>query len=396
MGQNIATPTVTTQKRPPIKPKRSRRVLLLAGLLSILTGILILHWIAFTHTAFPLLSPASCSDTIRKTDYTKIIPRLTPQQEMQAIQLTSDVTSGEPSALIQVVTKNDNALLDVYMYGCTIRQQSPTLIPLLKRQGLIQGLAQVTQAHTLSISELDSNLSSDTISTFLPMQQNIYHEYGWMHGQLTQIKFPALYPVTSRCEAEALQDIINHDPDPTPPWVDPVATTIQMASDLFHRPSDTIKARLLHQDLANAHVMLELNHPQTKVDVILSRLVQQNDKGLWFVTAAKSPGITLDQTNLNTPVTSPLIIHGTLTTTIGKATLQIMDHTLTPLQILNTPTQPHLPPQTSFVVRNNQIYTGTINYNNSYICQPGLLLIDVAPPNNKSPGQLLLTNLILR
>ncbi len=336
---------------------------------------------------------ATCSDAIRVNDYTKSVPTLTNGEQIEAIQLISDVT-GEPTSLVEVVNKSAHNTLDVYAFGCTLRHGSPTLIPLFKQQGLIQGIVEVTQTHTLSIGQLDSSLSIDQTSLLLPMQQNIYHEYRWIHGQFELVTFPALYPVTSRSEAEALQDsAINGEPMP---WSDPSATAVQMALDLLHRTTAQVKAILVHKDQTSALVLLKLQQPSMQVNVTLNRLIQQDNKGLWFVTAAQSPGITLDTSRLSKPVSSPLTVHGTFTHTVGKVGLTILDHTLTPLQLFNNPNQPQLPAMTSVTVNANNAYTGSIYYNNSRTNQPGLLLIEAQPPNDSSnPGEMLLTNLIL-
>jgi hypothetical protein len=392
-------PSPPLEQWPPALHKKKRQGKhkvqpLLAGLITFLTLIAVLHWIASTHTAYPTLSTATCSDTIRNTDYTKIIPQLTATQQIEAVQLINDVTGGQPSALVQVANKDAENLLAVYVYGCAIRQHSLTLMPLLKQQGLIQGSVEVTQAHTLSIGQLDSSLGSGGASFLLPMQQNIYHEYTWLHGQLVQIKFPALYPVTSRSEAEALQNMA--DNGQTLPWNDPVATAEQMALDIFHSAMHLTKATLLQKDQSNVQILLKLKQPQAEVMVTLKRLLEQDNKGLWFVTSAQSPDITLDQSQLNVPVPSPLIVHGTFKERVGKIHLTIFDHTLTPLQLLDNPTQPHIPALSSVTVNSNNAYTGTIYFTNSQADQPGLLLIEAMPAEkSKQQEQIFLTNLLL-
>jgi hypothetical protein len=366
--------------------------LLLAGLVTFLALLALLHWIATTHTAYPTLSTATCADAIRNTDYTKTTPQLTPDQQIEAVQLINDVIGGQPSALVQVA-HTDN-LLDIYVYGCIIRQQSPTLTLLLKQQGLIQGTVEVTEAHTLSIGQLDSSLGIDSGSLLLPLQENIYHEYKWSNGQLRQIKFPALYPVTTRSEAKALQNIATNGQ--TLPWNDPLATAEQMAQDIFHQSTDLMKATLLHKDQANANVLLVLKKPQAKVMVTLKRLIEQDNKGIWFVTSAQSPDISLDQSNLNSPISSPLIIHGTFKRHVGKVNITIFDHTLTPLQLPSNPTQPPTPTMASVTVNTHNTYTATISHTHNRAIQPGLLLIEALPAKNSNdPEQILLTNLLL-
>src|SRR5205823_463458 len=119
--------------------------------------------------------------------------------------------------------------LDVYVFGCTIQRH--TLTSLFTQHGLIQGTLSISSANTLVIGELDTTISPQTAALMQPLQQNVYREYSWQHDRFVQVAFPSLYPVTSRSEAEALQQQANAGQ--TQPWSDPVITAEQMAKDIF-------------------------------------------------------------------------------------------------------------------------------------------------------------------
>ena len=136
-----------------------------------------------------------------------------------------------------------------------------------------------------------------------------------------------------------------------------------------------------------AHV--QLNHPDTnmQVTVTLSRLLQQNTNGLWFVIGTQTAGITLDPSSIPTPVTSPIALKGTVGTASGTLVVNLFDHTLNPLQ---------LPTTTPITADAQGTFAGSIAYNNNAPQQPGLLLIEEMPPAGSSAaGQLLLTRMIL-
>ena len=182
---------------------------LLTILLTLLAMMTLLHFTAAININFPANALNNCSQLIRTNDYTKSIPQLRRTQHIAAVQLVNELTGGQSAAMVQVADTGAQQLLDVYIYGCSMHHTRPKLALLFKQQGLIEGTAVITQAHTLSISQLDTSLEPDADAQLLPLQENVYREYRWIKGALVQTVFPGLYPVTSRSEAEELQDKAN-------------------------------------------------------------------------------------------------------------------------------------------------------------------------------------------
>ncbi len=367
--------------------QKKRKPHLLTILLALLALLALLHFIAVTHTAYPTITPTDCLGLIRHTDYMQIIDIQHATQQLEAVQFVDELVGGQPAAMLQVTDSSAQHLLDVYVYGCSMQQKQPTLALLFKRQGLIQGTASITRAHTLSIGQLDTTLSADASALLQPLQQNVYQEYRWQHSTFQQVKFPGLYPVTSRSEAEALQD--QADTGQTFPWSDPTATAVQMAQDLFHWPTNHIPEKLLDNDGTTAHVLLTQTRSCCTVRITLTRLVQPTSKGLWFVTGAQTPNITSEQTTPALPIASPMSIQGTViqSLTQGRSTPLLFDHTLTPIAVLNG---------SKLTIQTNGHYSGTLFYHNSVADQPGLLLIEILPrAQSTAAGQLLLTNVLL-
>ncbi|MBV9229335.1 MAG: hypothetical protein JOZ18_08475 [Chloroflexi bacterium] len=380
-------PIVQKNRQPPVTPdqQKHKRTRPLTIILSILALLALIHFIAVTHTAYPTLPITNCLELIRNTDYTKFVQLQPETQELGAVQLVDELIDGQPAALVPVTDSSSQHRLDVYIYGCSIQKQRPTLTLLFKHQGLIQGTVDVTGANTLSIGELDTTLPQDASAQLQPLQQSVYREYIWHNGTFVQTVFPGLYPVISRSEAEALQNQANNGQ--ALPWTDPLVTAQQMAQDILHWSSSDLQVTMQDNDGTTAHVLLAELHPRTEVTATLARLVQHTNTGLWFVTSAQTRSITLEQTALHIPIASPMTIQGTIAQTNGHITAQLFDHTLTPIPILN---------KAPLSVSENGTYTGTLLYTNNIPDQPGLLLIKSIPPDGSlASGQLLLTNVLL-
>ena len=355
--------------------------------MTMLAALIILFMTLHTSIDKSVAPINTCQSLIRSTDYTKYVQLQAQTQQMGAVQDISQLDGDSPAALVPVTHTDTQQTLDVYVYGCVMQQKTPSLVLLFKQQGLAQGTVSISQAHTLILGEHDSTLSPETTAILQPMQQNIYQEYRWQPGQPSQngqqgtfvhILFPGLYPVTSRSEAEALQQQANAGQQL--PWIDPQKTAEQMAKDLFQWQTIDANDKVLDNDGTTAHVLLV--QPNVQVMVTLSRLVQHDTHGLWFVTHAQSQGITLNA--LASPVTSPLALQGSVSTSDGSAAATTFDHTLTRVSTLNS---------TGLAVQADGSYSGSIYYTGIQPDQQGVLLIENVPPSGVSEqAQLLLTS----
>jgi hypothetical protein len=365
--------------------RRRRRPRLLTVLLSVVGLIALIHFVAVIHEPNSVVSSSNCPGLIRSIDYTQVVHLQASSQEMGAVQFINQLVGGQPAALVQVTNGSSQNALDVYVFGCTIQQHNPKVRTLFTQRGLIQGTVTISAANTLVTSELDTTLPSQALSLEQPLQQNVYREYSWQNGMFVQVTYPSLYPVTSRSEAEALQQQANSGQ--SLPWSNPMMTAEQMAKDLFKWPTISPQDKLLNNDGTTARIELVQQNPQIQVTVTLKRLVQQNKTGLWFVTGAQTSGITLAQPQPSSVVTSPTTVKGAGAPVDGQTTATLFDHTLTALSLLNNPT---LKADTS------GSYTGMLFYTNSVQNQPGLLLVQsIAPGRSNKTGQLLLKQVIL-
>ncbi len=364
--------------------KSPRGPKLLTGLFSILALIALVHFLIVMHTSeLQTASPSTCSQLIRNTDYTKYVQFNQSSQQLGAIQYVDALLGGQPAALVQVM--DAQRTLDVYVYGCVMHHTTPTLTILFKQQGLTQGTISVSKANTLMLGERDMMLSQDMTAVLQPMQQNLYQEYRWQNGTFVQVTFPGLYPVTDRSEAEALQAQANNGA--SLPWTDAQITAEQMAKDILQWSVGDYQEKVLDNDGTTARILLEQKQPKIAVTVTLTRLIQNDAKGLWFVTHAQTPNITLEQSQFLSPVTSPIALHGTITTKNGQATVTLFDHTLTAISSESN---------TSLTVATDGSFTGSVLYSNNKQVQQGLVLIENIPSAKSSEaGQMLLTSVLL-
>lgn len=385
--QNII---IITRPREPRGNGRNRRAIASGILTVVLASVSIValwHIFIMTQQTSAVTPADNCAGLIRTIDYTQIVHLQTQSQEMEAVQFIDQVVGGRPAALVQVMNQNAQHTLDVYIYGCAMQKQRPQLTVLFTRHGLVQGTASISQANTLVTSALDTSLPADSSALLQPLQQNVYQEYAWRNGTFVQVAFPGLYPVTSSSEAAALQQEANIGQ--SLPWSDPLATAEQMARDIFKWPLISAQDTVVSNDGITAQVQLVQQNPPLQVTVTLKRLVQHDNKGLWFVTAAKTNGLTLDQTNFDLPVASPFQLRGTGALVDGQNTIQIFDHTLSPVPTSNA-VQVHINPDGT--------YSCTLSYANIAHDQQGLLLLQSLPEQanySVEPGQLLLVSVIL-
>lgn len=365
---------------------RSHKPPLLTVLLSLLALIALFHFLAVMHGAVnPPVVPINCLGLLRTLDYGREVHLQSQSQKIGAVQFANQLVGGQPVVLIEVMNTDPQHKLDVYIFGCTMHKQTPALVSLFTQRSLVEGTIAISAANTLITGELDTSISPQSLSLAQPLQQNIYREYRWQYNRFVEITFPGLYPVSSRGEAEALQQAASNGQ--SQPWSDPLLTAEQMAKDIFQWPTSSSQDAVLSNNGKIAQVQLVQERTQMRVAVTLERLVQQNKTGLWFVTGAQTSGITGKQPPATSMITSPTALTGTGALPDGQTTATLFDHTLTPLPLLNNPT---------LNVASDGTYSGTLFYKNSVQNQPGLLWIQSLPPAGSTEmGQLLLTRVIL-
>lgn len=351
----------------------------------VLAIVALVHFIAVTHSAYPTVTPTNCQGWLRTMDYTQVVHLQEKTQEMGAIQFVNQLVGGQPAVMVQVSSTDAQQTLDVYVFGCVQQRQQFKLTTLFSERGLAQGTVSISPDNTLITSALDTSQPAQESALEQPLQENIYREYQWQHHAFVQVAYPSFYPVTSRVEAEALQQ--QADSGQSLPWSDPLVTAEQMAKDLFHWPGNDPQDSILSNDSTTARVQLVQQNPSITVIVTLKRLIQQNRGGLWFVISVQSSGMALEQPKSLQAVASPIILNGTGALADGTITSALFNHALAPLTITNT---------APASIDSSGNFTATLSYGNIAPNQEALLLVESLPPNGSSEnGQLLLVKVIL-
>lgn len=382
-------------------PRLFSILLLLLALFALGSFLITLHARSTPPTASQS-TPIDCNALLQSDDYTKIV-NLQPDEQMGAIEPASQLAGGSPAELVQVMHSGAQHTLDVYVFGCAMHKNKPELTTLLAQRGLVSGTVQISQAHTLMIGTLDTSLSPDASALLMPSQQYINREYTYQNGAFQQVMFPGFYPVASRAEAEALQQ--QADNGQSLPWSDPLATAEAMAKDILQWSVTAQQATLVSSDDMTAQVTLTQQNPSLTVNITLEKLVQQDSKGLWFVVAAHTQGITAglngqDSTALpqqeitlssqpQAPVQSPISLQGTGALADGQATATLFDHTLSPISSAS---------DVSLQVNSDGTYAGTLSYATLVPGQEGVLLIQSLPQaanDSIEQGQVLVVAVLL-
>jgi hypothetical protein len=390
----VIPPSPRSEKpRHPTNKRSYRGPRPLALLLVALALIALAHFLIVAHqSATPASAPATnCVGLIRTADYTQRVNLQPASEQMAAVEFVSQLDGGQPASLVQVVHNDTQNTLDVYVFGCFMHGNKPQLSTLLAQRGLPQGTVEVSKANTLITGALDTTISADASAFLLPLQQNIYREYAWYNGAFSRVAFPGLYPVASRAEAEALQQDANSGQ--ALPWNDPLTTAEELSRDVFKWPTVDARDTAMNNDGTTAQVELFQASPPIVVNVTLQRLLQHDNKGLWFVVAAHTNGFTLELAGQKrtalTMLRAPIQLSGTSALADGSTSATLIDHTLTAIaSAMNVPLQ----------VNSDGIYMESLSYSGIIPDQQGLLLVQSLPlaaNNQVETGQLLLVPVLL-
>lgn len=362
--------------------------------------IALAHLLVVTHQSSTPASvdTTSCAGLVRTADYSQQVHLQTGAEQLAAVEIVSQLDGGQPASLVQVIHNDAQHTLDVYVFGCAMLGKKPQLTSLFAQRGLPQGSVEVSQAGTLITGALDTTIAAAASAFLLPLQQNIYREFAWQNGALRRVAFPGLYPVTSRAEAESLQQ--EADSGQTLPWNDPLATAEELSRDVFKWQTVDARDEVLSNNGMTAQAQLYQDSPHMLVTVTLQRLLQHDSKGLWFVVAAHTTGMTVglagqkpttqpQDISLQTLLPSPISLSGTSALTDGSTSATLFDHTLNPVTgAIGIPLN----------VSADGTYTGSVAYSGIIPDQQGLLLIESQPlaaNNAVENGQLLLVPVLL-
>ena len=102
------------------------------------------------------------------------------------------------------------ARLDVYVFN-NITSKNPTQI--FKLTGLIKGEAKMSYYNSIMTAEVNPNSTLNAGKSVSQMTPDLYREFAWINGSMTQVAFPGIFPDMTRYQAEADQarSMLGHD-----------------------------------------------------------------------------------------------------------------------------------------------------------------------------------------
>ena len=220
---------------------------------------------------------------------------------------------GNPSlqALVTVRHSDANNTLDVYVFN-NITSKNPTQI--FKLDGLIKGEAKISYYNSIMTAEVNPNSTANTGQSVSQMTPDIYREFAWVNGSMTQVAFPGIFPVMTRYQAELDQASVNTGHDS---WkYDPAAVAKALEVQFFNWQR-TVTTKVLSGGGPNdvyATVRVQeapIQNAQPTIVVTLSRL-EGNTHNMWVaIGVTDSSTLTLKNITARQSISSPVTLEGT-------------------------------------------------------------------------------------
>ena len=253
-------------------------------------------------------------------------PNVTSVEQVTCANLLG---AGELQAVVSVRTVGTSADLDLYVFT-HITQPKP--VQLFKMLGLYKGQTKISPYTTLITGEVDAQSSINKgVNTDANLQLDLFREFKWSqeNGTFLPVAFPGIYPDLTRFQAEADQQAVNHGQDT---WkLDAAQTAVHLTVDLLKWPASVSASVVSGGGKGDNDAVVNVKSPSASggsVQMKLSRLEGDANKGIWLVTEVSGPGL-----EITTPIARDLIKSPVRVTGKGKAfeavigKLQVLDHT---------------------------------------------------------------------
>lgn len=238
---------------------------------------------------------------------------------------------GNPSlqALVTVRHSDANSTLDAYVFD-KITSAKPT--QLFKLTGLIKGDAKISYYNSIMTAQVDTNSSLNAGKSVTQWTPDLFREFAWNYGSMSQVAFPGIFPEMTRYQAEVAQVRVNAGNDS---WKDDPTQVAKSLEEQFFHWQRTVTTKLLsgggpHDVYATVQVQeAPIQSAHLSFVATLSRL-EGNTSNHW-VAIGVADGSTLTLKNI-TPrqlISSPVTLEGTgaaYEAQIGQAV--VYDHLL--------------------------------------------------------------------
>ena len=119
---------------------------------------------------------------------------------------------GNPTlqALVAVRHSNASSTLDMYVFD-KITSAKP--IQIFKLSGLIKGDAKISYYNSIMTAQVDANSALNAGKPAAQWTPDLFREFAWNDGSLSQVAFPGIFPDLTRYQAEADQTSVNQGHD---------------------------------------------------------------------------------------------------------------------------------------------------------------------------------------
>jgi hypothetical protein len=281
-------------------------------------------------TQGPQQGPAGVSDPAY---WDRVLGTQGTNGKVESVSFANVMGNPTLQALVTVRHSDANGTLDVYVFD---KLTSAKPVQLFKVQGLVRGDAKISYYNSVMTAQVDTNSALNAGKSAAQWTADLFREFAWNDGAMSQVAFPGLFPDLTRYQAEADQAQVNNGHDS---WKNDPAQVAKALEVRFFGWQRAITTKLLsgggpHDVYATVQVQEAAAQGAQgqgpSVVVTLSRL-EGNTHNMWVALGA-SDGTTLTLTNIpaRSLITSPVTLTGTgaaFEAVIGQAV--VYDHLYT-------------------------------------------------------------------
>jgi hypothetical protein len=275
-------------------------------------------------TQGPQNGPASVSDPAY---WDRVLGTAGTDRKVESVSFANILGNPTQQALVNV--RHSNGTLDVYVFD-KITNARP--VQLFKLSGLIKGDAKISYYNSVMTAEVDRNSTLNAGKSSGQWTQDLFREFAWNDGVMSQVAFPGIFPDLTRWQAEADQAGVKAGHDT---WKNDPA---QVANNLvlrFFKWSRTISANVISGGGANdVYATVKVQEPPVQgsrfgptLYVTLSRL-EGNTHNMWVAIAVEDNNtLTIQNIDARSQITNPVNIQGTgLPSEADIGNAYVLDH----------------------------------------------------------------------
>jgi hypothetical protein len=270
----------------------------------------------------PAVSNPAYWDTILGTQGTN--------RKVESVSFANVLGTPTLQALVAVRHSDASSTLDVYVFD-KITSAKPT--QLFNLSGLIKGDAQISYYNSIMTAQVDKNSALNAGKSVSQWTPDLFREFAWSAGSLSQVAFPGIFPDLTRYQAEADQAQVNKGHET---WKNDPVQVAKALEARFIGWQRAVTTKLLSGGGPNdvyARVQVQegsIEGSTPSIVVTLSRL-EGNTHNMWVaVGVADGTSLTLKNLAPRQLLTSPVTLEGTgaaFEAVIGQAV--VYDHLYT-------------------------------------------------------------------